>query len=256
MKGKVSKNTRKYGKSNKKQNSPIKAVLEFSFDVFLLCLILIKGENIWLASHNFMFSLFGPSCILWPILIGMFAVFDSCGKNTKETKLKYIISSVFALFCSAAFYVFAFKMPKNFSGNWFGYIFSECTKGNLNGSSGFIGALIGQPFVWAFGLVGAKISLIIIMFVCFMFITGRTLMEFFGVFSKPAKVIKEKIEDKTIEYKNRRNAKIDIDIGEEKIRPQKEKQEETINETEEISKVTEKFLSKIEKSQAGENFNK
>ncbi len=244
MKGKVSRNTRKYSKNNKKQNNPIKAVVMFAFAVLLMCLILIKGENIWFYIHNFIFSLFGPSCILWPILIGVFAVFDSCGKNTKEVRLKYIISSVLVVLCSAAFYVFTFKIPHGFSGNLFGYIFSECTKGNLNGNSGFIGAVIGQPFVWAFGSMGAKISLIIIMFVGFMFVSGRTLMEFFGVFSKPAKVIKEKIEDKNLEYKNRRNAKIDIDIGEEKISSRKE---EFLNEDEEISKVTEKFLSEVEK---------
>lgn len=252
MKGKISKKSRKYGKSSEKQSSSIKAVLMFAFAVFLMCLILIKGENIWLAVHNFVFSLFGPCCILWPILIGVFAIFDSCGKITKESKLKYIISLVILVLCSATFYVFAFKVPQGFSGNWFGYIFSECIKGNLNGNSGIIGALVGQPFVWAFGATGAKISLIIIIFVCFMFVSGRTLMEFLGVFSKPAKVIKEKIEDKTIKCKNRRNAQIDIDIGEEKVRSKKGKTEDFVSETEEISKVTEKFLSKIEKKQSDE----
>ena len=254
MKGKVNKKYGKYSKNSKKQSSPIKAVLLFAFAVFLMCLILIKGENIWLAMHNFVFSLFGPSCIFWPILIGVFAVFDSCGKNNKEMKFKYAVSAVLAVLCSAAFYVFAFKNFYGNFGSWFGYIFNECIKGNLNGNSGLVGALIGQPLVWGFGLTGAKISVIIIMFVCFMFVSGRTLMEFLGVFSKPAKVIKEKIEDRTTEYKNRRNTNIDIDIGDEEIRPQKE--EKLLSEDEEISKVTEKILSKIEKKQAGDNLSK
>lgn len=253
MKGKVNKKYGKYSKNSKKQSSPIKAVLLFAFAVFLMCLILIKGENIWLAMHNFVFSLFGPSCIFWPILIGVFAVFDSCGKNNKETKFKYTVSAVLVVLCSAAFYVFAFKNFYGNFGSWFGYIFNECIKGNLNGNSGLVGALIGQPLVWGFGLTGAKISVIIIMFVCFMFVSGRTLMEFLGVFSKPAKVIKEKIEDRTTEYKNRRNTNIDIDIGEEKVKPRKE---EPLSEDEEISKVTEKILSKIEKKQAGDNLSK
>lgn len=254
MKGKVNKKYGKYSKNSKKQSSPIKAVLLFAFAVFLMCLILIKGENIWLAMHNFVFSLFGPSCIFWPILIGVFAVFDSCGKNNKETKFKYTVSAVLVVLCSAAFYVFAFKNFYGNFGSWFGYIFNECIKGNLNGNSGLVGALIGQPLVWGFGLTGAKISVIIIMFVCFMFVSGRTLMEFLGVFSKPAKVIKEKIEDRTTEYKNRRNTNIDIDIGDEEIRPQKG--EKLLSEDEEISKVTEKILSKIEKKQAGDNLSK
>lgn len=254
MKGKVNKKYGKYSKNSKKQSNPIKAVLLFAFAVFLMCLILIKGENIWLAMHNFVFSLFGPSCIFWPILIGVFAVFDSCGKNNKEMKFKYAVSAVLAVLCSAAFYVFAFKNFYGNFGSWFGYIFNECIKGNLNGNSGLVGALIGQPLVWGFGLTGAKISVIIIMFVCFMFVSGRTLMEFLGVFSKPAKVIKEKIEDRTTEYKNRRNTNIDIDIGDEEIRPQKE--EKLLSEDEEISKVTEKILSKIEKKQAGDNLSK
>ena len=87
-------------------------------------------------------------------------------------------------------------------------------------------------------------------------------MEFFGIFSKPAKVIKNKIEDKTEEIKNRKDSKIDIDIGtsEKSVKSESvfpdttkifsknaDKQEE-----EDISKVTEKFMLKKKSENASE----
>ena len=35
------------------------SVIGFAVAIFLLCVVFIKGENVWLWLHNFVFGLFG-----------------------------------------------------------------------------------------------------------------------------------------------------------------------------------------------------
>ncbi|MBR2735459.1 MAG: DNA translocase FtsK, partial [Clostridia bacterium] len=144
----------------------------------------------------------------------------------------------------------------NSGSNIFAAIFESYRKGELNHSSGLFGAMIGAPLLWSCGTVGARITNIIILFVGLMLLTGTTLVEFLGLFSKPAKAIKQKIEDKNIEREARKQVSIDIDLGQKRREKTRAKdsvgaenrhEEDDVSEAEEISKVTEKFLSKIKK---------
>ncbi len=249
----IKKNDRKKSSTAKQKKEVFnswKSVATFGFSVLVFFLILIPGENLWLWLHNFIFSLFGVCCILWPILIGTVAVLDAMGKSGSNVKLKLWLSVATIIFACSIFYVFSCAENSQNVSNVLADIFNRYRAGEFNGSSGLFGALVGVPCVWAFGTVGARITNIILLFVCLMFLTSATLMDFFGLFSKPAKAIKQKIEDRNIEREARRSALIDIDLGEkrnEKSRKPKDLDifEDSEKEKDEISKVTEKFLSKI-----------
>ncbi|MDO4199253.1 MAG: DNA translocase FtsK [Clostridia bacterium] len=225
-------------------------VATFGFSLLIFFLVIVPGENLWLWLHNFIFSLFGVCSILWPILIGTVAVLDAMGKSGSNVKLKLWLSVATIIFACSIFYVFSCPENSQNTSNVLADMLDRYRAGEFNGSSGLFGALIGVPCVWAFGIIGARITNIILLFVCLMFLTSATLMDFFGLFSKPAKAIKQKIEDRNIEREARKTALIDIDLGEKRKEKSKKVQDAEIfengeKETDEISKVTEKFLSKI-----------
>ncbi len=251
----------KIQKKNKKikSKSPFETIMLFGCGIFLLFLVLVPGENIWFWLHNFIFGLFGYCSVLWPALILGISTAEAMGKDENNIKIKVWIS-IFTIFIACSiFYIFSYKSGYIQNENWFLSIFKKYQQGTLSKSCGLFGALIGSLLTWAFGINGAKITSIIVLFVCVMFLTGATLLEFFGIFSKPAKAIKNKIENKTMEFKNRSNSKIDIDIGENKKQKEiNEFMEQSVakasnQEIDEISKVTEKFISKIKSESHNKN---
>lgn len=251
------KTEQKKAKEYKSKNisKPWFPVALFSFAILVFCLIVIPGENLWYWLHNFTLGLFGVCGIAWPILMGVVAVLESKGKSGANIKTKLWISVTAIVLACSLFYVFSCEEIKQMSTNVLLHIFQQYTAGDLSYGSGLLGALVGAPCVWAFGLVGARITNILLLFICLMFLTSTSLTEFFGLFSKPAKAIKQKIEDKSIEREIRKESKIDIELGEKRKdkktqhnfgkAPESDKQDE--DELEEISKVTEKFISKIQK---------
>ena len=240
--------------SKTKSKSPqrfLETVILFGIGVLLLFLVLVSGENIWLFIHNFIFGLFGVCAIFLPILLIFIAVLESLDKNISNLKLKIWMAIVTIVFACSLFFVFssAFENSKNI--NWVKYVISQYKTGMLSKSSGLFGALIGAPMIWAFGTAGARITNVILLFILIMFITGTTLIELFRIFLKPAKIIRNKIEDRNAEIKNRKN--IDIDVTEGKNTKFKifgdmngsEENEYKSDDADDISAVTEKFLNKI-----------
>ena len=45
------------------------SVIWFAVAVFLLCVVFIKGQNVWLAIHNAIFGIFGVTAYFYPFLL-------------------------------------------------------------------------------------------------------------------------------------------------------------------------------------------
>lgn len=234
----------------KKEKKPIETVILFALSVALMSFILVPGENIWLNIHNFIYSIFGICSLAIPILIGIVAVWQAKNNMDNIRKTKLIVSSVGIVFLNSLIFILSFKYNAVTVDNWFKYIWSEFLNGKFNKTSGLLGAIIGSPLVWGCGTTGALIIASLILFICVMFVTGATLMEFLGFFSKPAKALKNKIEVKANEFKSKKESKHKENKNEKIIpdyNPKIEEEPETkpLSNDNPISKVTEKFISKI-----------
>ena len=260
------KKNRKKKYSNNKIDDSLFQILIFGISILFLFLIIIPGENIWLWLHDFIFGLFGICSILLPIFSISLIILKALNKTDNYSKLKIVICAITIFISCSLFYIFSDLSKTEAQKNWFLHVIDEYKLGNLNGSSGLFGGLLGSFFVWAFGSAGAKVTSIIFLFICIMILTSMTLSKLLDAFSKPAVAIKEKIENTNFDlFKNRRNSEIDISIGENR-KPKKSKSNKndfdldiiskpenenfskntTIqDDTDEISKVTEKFISKI-----------
>lgn len=169
------------------------AVILFAASILLMCLVLIRGDHVWLWIHDVILGLFGFLSVIWPILLGYISVMIALGKSKKpQAGLKMVmIVIIMALLCGTV-YIFQFgdlqaTMP-----------FGE-RLGNLYGlgqqlkSAGFFSGLIGSPFVAVLGAVGAKIVSILLLFVMVMIFTGTTLLQLFRTVSKPTRKVREGI---------------------------------------------------------------
>ncbi len=227
------------------------AVILFAASILLMCLVLIRGDHVWLWVHDVILGLFGFLSVIWPILLGYISVMIALGKSKKpQAGLKMVmIVIIMALLCGTV-YIFQFgdlqaTMP-----------FGE-RLGNLYGlgqqlkSAGFFSGLIGSPFVAVLGAVGAKIVSILLLFVMVMIFTGTTLLQLFRTVSKPTRKVREGIhhvrerrqaEEELWEQEYEEDVQIDIPVdGISKARGERAARESTKKKNEKLERLQEAF---------------
>ena len=202
----------------------MRAVVLFALAIFVGCLVLIEGESLWRVGHNFMLGFFGIWAIVWPILMAYVAIVFSLEKTDNanfETRLG-LITLVILLICGTAS-AFSGDVPPDGLNIWqkLGYAF---VSGMGRGSNSFIGALISLPFTAALGSIGAKIALLLILFVAIMILTGTTLVKLFRAVSRPVTAVshgirrvRDRMEEEEMEraiqaFEASPDAQVDIDL--------------------------------------------
>lgn len=182
----------------------VSAIIWLAVAVFWACIVFIKGEMYWTGLHNFMFSMLGITAFVFPVMLGAAAIMVALEKMNKAIKIRMIEGAVLAVLIGALIDIFA-----NFSAGLLfgahvskvysaGETLSEAVKGG-----GIVGTLISHPFCAAFGKTGAAITMILIIFVLFMIMTGTTLIMLFRAIGKPAKAVSQQVENTFADYKER-----------------------------------------------------
>ena len=213
------------------------SVIWFAVAVFFLCVVFIKGQNIWAWLHSVMFGIFGVTVYFYPFLIGFVAVMYAMDKINGSITAKIIESGLLVMLVGAAVDIFS----KHQEGIAFGkHIVNAYVSGTQLKSGGFLGALIGYPLCAGFGKTGAAITVILLIFVFLMIITGTTLISLFKTLSRPVKTISEQAESA---YQNRMEREeqqgnkrlrvikgFDVDIPVDDIPAKRNKEKTTLNE--------------------------
>ncbi len=172
----------------------ITSVMLFAISVFLLCIVFIKGQKVWLWMHNVLFGIFGFCTYILPFLLGWVAIMFALNKLSGSIRNKIIEASVFlALICAA---VDIFSTVADTQVKFFEHLsaaFTAAFAGTVNG--GFIGSLIGHSLFSIFGKTGAIITVLLLLFVFFMLITGTTLIGFFKTVAKPVQELEKHAEE-------------------------------------------------------------
>ena len=219
-------------------NRQLYAVIWFTVAIFLMCVVFIKGENVWTAIHNFMFGLFGVMAYFYPFLLGFVAVLVAMDKATGTMGAKVAETGVLAVLIGSLVDAFAvyergMAFTEHISSSYFG--------GAQLKSGGFMGALISHPLCKYFGETPAIITIFLLIFVFLMIITGTTLITLFRTISRPVKSIsaqaenaykaraerEEKEEEKTGKLKAIKGFNVDIPVDDI---PEKRHREESLDE--------------------------
>ena len=168
------------------------AVIMFAVALFLMFLVFIPGENIWFAVHNFLFGIFGVTAYFYPFILGLVAVLFALDKISTSASAKVIESIIFVMLIGGCIDIFG----KQIEGiTFWEHLVSAYELGIGKKSGGFLGALLGNPICLAFGKTGAAITIILLMFVLLMILTGTTLIAFFKAMAKPVKAVSEQAEN-------------------------------------------------------------
>lgn len=179
---------RKNTKANAKRQ--LYSIIGFAFSLFFMFVVFIKGENVWTSMHNIMFSLFGITAFVLPVITGVISVLAACNKNSTAVKVRISEISVLVLFIGSLIDTIAnFTDGLTFNAHWdklwnAGSVLKEAVKGG-----GVLGSLVSHPLSAGFGKTGAIITLSILIFVLVMVITGTTLLKLFKTVSKPIKAV-------------------------------------------------------------------
>ena len=186
----VNKNVEKSNDSQAKRQ--LSAIVTFAFALFLLAVVFIKGGNAWLFLHNALFGLFGVCTYALPIFIGLIAVLCALDKFSGDIKTKIIESCILVMLVDAAVDIFttADALPK-----FIDHIKDSWILGAKLQSGGFFGALIGHPLSFLFEKTGAAITVILLIFVFVLIITGTTLIKFFKTLASPVKKLEQVAEN-------------------------------------------------------------
>jgi len=194
------------------------SVVLFGLGVFLAAVVYIPGENFWNVMQNFFFGIFGVLTYIFPLFLILIAVLCALDKLNARILMRTRLSFIVGVLVLSAVDIFTADKPLL---PFFKHL-GEAYKDGA-GSGGFIGALIGHPISAAFGRTGAAITVIILIFVLLMIITGTTLIALFKSIAKPVKKIEESAQ---AAYKERAERKVNSDIDlpvDDAITPVREK---------------------------------
>ena len=194
--------TKKKGSSTRKSSAAVTketaagrrqlmSVVWFTVALFLLFVVFVEGENLWQGLHNIIFGIFGVTAYFYPFLLGFVAVMFALDRINGSITAKIIESSLLVVFIGAAVDIFS---KHNESLNFWEHLALAYTNGSHLKSGGFIGALIGHPIYLGFGKTGAIITVLLLIFVFFMIITGTSLLSLFNAIRKPVQKISEQAE--------------------------------------------------------------
>ncbi len=200
-----------------KQRNQMMAVVLFALAILMGCLVLIPGEAIWLWLHSQLMGLFGVCAILWPILLLYIAIVTALDRHDNKMGMKIILMVIIIILVSAAVYVFSNEYRQVPFWQELTALYSD---GMQRRGAGFFSGLLGIPLVAGLGSIGAKIVVMLLLFVAIMVLTGTSLIKLFRVVAKPAGAVTAAVgsaRDRRREERNRAMEDIDISLDKEEL---------------------------------------
>ncbi|MBQ0098474.1 MAG: DNA translocase FtsK 4TM domain-containing protein [Oscillospiraceae bacterium] len=184
-------NTSKKPQTKKHQEEPqktginpqIKAILLCACSVLFFALLLIEGDNVWLAVRSFIFGVFGFCFALIPFVFLYLGIMTAKEKQMSHKGAKVALSVLILLFVCTLFYLCA-KIDYNEN-----TYLEALSQSYLNSSQhismcGLLGCVLGYPFRLWFTNAPAIIITVLVIIVLVMLLTGITLVDVANVAKK------------------------------------------------------------------------
>lgn len=202
-----------------RQRNQMEAVVWFACAILVGCLVLIPGVNVWLWIHNVLRGLFGN----WAILLAVLMIYVSLTKALERPGLFHgarmvLVCLILVAWCAAGHIFGGYTLPEGM--NIWETIVYLYNRGVTFGGAGLVGGLIGEPLVRAVGIDGARITIVLFLFVSIMFLTGTPLIKLFHMISTPAVKIRDVAVQRREERRILEENTAQIDIPFETALPQ------------------------------------
>ena len=199
-------------KEKKEVPARIYSVCLFTLGIFITLLIFIQGSAFWKVLHELIKGLFGITSLLVPA--GLFWTAFWIDKKKDKDKLgkqiKMLCISIVFLSCFIEIMFFGGRILNYDSPN---KCLEMLSKEGIAWHGGGIVSGLAYPIQAIFGEIGAKIMMILLLFICIMLLSKKTLSELFQILHRPladfADFIREDRKDSTLvsgyEEEQRRN---------------------------------------------------
>ena len=172
------------------------AIILMAAAIFLACVAFVKGESVWLNLHNAMFGIFGFCAYVLPVVLIYMAIVYAKDKPLGSVAANLSGTGVFVALLSGAVHIFA-NTAEYLNATGVGIQISDAwNKPASITNGGVIGSLIGGLVSKLFGKTGAAITIILLLVVLTMFLTGTTLISLFNAIRKPVKKVGELTNEK------------------------------------------------------------
>ena len=164
------------------------AIVVFAVAVFIMATTLIRGQNVWEWIHNFFLGMFGWSCYLIAPLLFYISVMTALDKPVGLVGHKVWQTMLLICLLSGATQVFGSGIPNGNLIEKFLFLFQNGIDGHGGGA---VSGIFGLPLLYWFGPTGAKVTMVLLIFVVTMVLTGGTLIGLYQSAKKPMKKMEE-----------------------------------------------------------------
>lgn len=218
------------------------AIIMMAAAVFLLCVAFIEGESVWLSLHNAMFGIFGFCAYVLPAVLIYMAIVYAKDKPLGSIAANLTGVGIFVALLSGAVHTFA-NTAEYLSSIGVGIQISDAwSKAEAFANGGVIGAIIGGLIAKLFGKTGAAITIVILLAVLAMLLTGTTLINVFNAIRKPVKRVGELTNEK-LEQNALRRAQMEQEreLEQEEAEVEETKTKKSFNPPKQPTVAVEKF---------------
>lgn len=164
------------------------AVVVFAIAIFIFAVTLVEGQNVWRWFHNLFLGGFGWSAYLIAPILLYISIMATLDKPIGLVGHKVWQSMVLVCLLSGATQVFGSGIPPGNLIEKFQFLFEN---GIMLEGGGFVSGIFGMPLLFWFGKTGAGVTMVLLIFVFFMILTGGTLVGLYQSAKKPIKKMEE-----------------------------------------------------------------
>lgn len=175
----------------KRLSSQTKAILLLMIAAIMLCVILFKGESVWLWVHNVFSGLFGFCGILLPLLLIYVALMTALDKKINGKIAGKLTLAICTAVCISTL-VYVFNAGDNYAQtDYFSELIRLYNLGVNGSGAGLLSGILGVPLVMLCGKPGAQILSVIILIALLMLLFGVSVKNLIYAAQKPAYKLKD-----------------------------------------------------------------
>ena len=185
----------------------VRAILYAAVAAVFVCIIFIKGSNVWTMIRSFFFGVLGFGIFLVPVTLFYLCVMTEKEKQVARYKLKLFLCVVIILFIGALIY--AGSGAKYSDMNFFaclGNLFKDAsdTSRYMTFDCGIIGGLLGYPLVVLFGSTAALFTSFVVTAALVLIVANISIKDMTAAASRTAVHIREASEEMVRARRERR----------------------------------------------------
>lgn len=185
----------------------VRAILYAAVAAVFVCIIFIKGSNVWTMIRSFFFGVLGFGIFLVPVTLFYLCVMTEKEKHVARYKLKLFLCVVIILFIGALIY--AGSGAKYSDMNLFaclGNLFKDAsdTTNYMTFGCGIIGGLLGYPLVVLFGSTAALFTSFVATAALILIVANISIKDMTAAASRTAVHIREAGEERARVRRERR----------------------------------------------------